>query len=227
MINQTIPQWFREECSKLQPMTWRQRLDYFWTYYKIHTFLLIGCIALLISYCAAQNHANKEVLISGVFINTDTSAAGYDHLSEDYWQYCGANADQRVDIIETLIIDFSHGDVSSDTSDKIMQMDALIATASLDYMILDETALEFYAPQELCMDLTQVLSADQLEQYGENLVSVFGLEHQEDYVAALDISESSFAQMYGLSQKPSYLVFLFNTPHPEKIQMFLAYLLGS
>lgn len=225
MINQTLPQWLREEIEKMRPMSPRKRWEHFWTYYKIHTLLVLGGIVLLFGFLSAQIHAGKEVLISGVFLNTDTRAEGYTYLSDGYWKHCGGNKQQRVDMIETLMIDFSKGVVADDSADRIMQVDALIAAKTLDYMILDETALEFYAPQELCMDLTQVLSPEQLERLRENIVTVYGLERKEDYAAAIDITNSAFAKKFGLTKAPTYLVVVCNAPAAENIPEFLDYLL--
>jgi hypothetical protein len=227
MINQTLPQYFRAEWEKMRAMPPQKRWEHFWTYYKIPTLLLALAIALLGSMISAGIESNKEVLISGVFINTDTSEEGYAYLSDGYWQYCGGEKKERVDLIQTILINLSEGELNMETADRVMQVDALIAAQQLDYMILDKSVLDFYAPQGLCLDLAQVLTAEQLERLKDKFVTAYGQEQQMEYCAAIDITDSAFAQKYGFIKKPVYFVVVCNGQNLENIPEFLDYLLSA
>lgn len=224
MVNQSVPEWFREEKEKLRSMSPQKRLEYLWGYYRYHALAVLAAVVILAFLIQGKITANQQVLISGVLINTDTSEAGYQHLSQDYWQLKGSDPWARADIIETLTIRYSRE--SPDSSNFISMVDALIAAKELDYMILDETALEFYGPLDTCMDLSVCLPEQLLSRLEGQLRESYSIERQQNYFAAIDLTGSAFAEEYGLSAKPSYLVVVANTPRSEEVIPFLDYLLG-
>lgn len=224
MINQTIPEWFREGKKKLAPMTWKQRAAYLWGYYRFHALAVIAALVILGFAIYGQVYAHQDVLISGMFLNTDTSEAGYQHLKEDYWAFCGSSPNKRVDMVETIMVRYSQDNPTSKDGETITMIDAMIGTQSVDYMVIDSSALEYFGPGELCMDLTEVLSEELLQKLDGKLVECYGLDMERNYCAAIDLSGSSFAEAYGLTMEPSYLIVLINTPQPEKVAVFLNYL---
>lgn len=89
MFNGTIGKWYRDEKEKLRPMSWRSRLDHLWTYYRFHALAIIGTVLIIIFAIQGQILARQDVLISGSFINTDTSCPSVWPYSQPQLSCCG------------------------------------------------------------------------------------------------------------------------------------------
>ena len=223
MFKRSIGEWFRGEREKLRPMSWRKRLDHLWTYYRFHALAVVGAIAIVVLLIYGQMIANQDVLISGIFINTDTSKEGYEYLSDGYWSSSGGDRHTRADIIETMVVRYSQENPDQDSVTMMTSIDAMISARTLDYMLLDESALSYYGPLENCADLSKVLPKDLYSRLLERIVTIHGIESGGEYPAAIDVSDSSFAQRFGLTAGPSYLVVVANAKDMDKVAAFLEY----
>lgn len=206
--------WLRDESRKLAPMTGRQRLEYIWMYYRWGILVAVAVVIMLCSLISNYRENSKEVLISGCFLNTSTSAEGYAHLSSEYLQFCGGDEAGRVELVEGSTVNFASGDYANQT---LLILDAKIAAQDLDYLILDEESVRFFDGQELAMDLSVLLPEEMLD--GRNTIQT------ETGTIAMDLTGTAFEKTYGLQSQPSYLLVIANTPHPEKVVDFIRYLL--
>lgn len=219
-----ISQWLQVERSKLAPMTPRQQWQYLWSYYRFHALAAFIVLALVIGFAVGQHYSQQEVLVSGIFINTDTSAAGYRYVGADYQQSSGLEG--RVDVIETVSVSYTqNGQPDSEAGKAMASIDAMLAAHSLDYMVMDASALNFYGPLELCMDLEKLLMPEQLASLGDRLVYMEGLESGETYCAAIDLTGTGFDSRFSLSAQPSYLTAA-ATGRPEAAAAFIEYFLA-
>ena len=223
MFKSSIGEWFRDEREKLRPMSRQKRLEHLWTYYRFHALAIIGAIAILVLLIYGQMIANQDVLISGIFINTDTSKEGYEYLSDGYWSSCGGDRHTRADIIETMVIRYSRENPDQDSITMMTSIDAMISARTLDYMLLDASALSYYGPLENCADLSKVLPKEFYDGLSDRIVTVHGIESGGEYPAAIDVTGSDFGQRFGLTADPSYLVVAANAKDMDKVAAFLEY----
>ena len=89
----------KEEWKSFQALPFRKKLEHIWIYYKWYILVAAAVICVLVSILGTVANNQKETLISGIFINNSTSSQGYTHLKEGYWEYCGGNQDQKVELI--------------------------------------------------------------------------------------------------------------------------------
>ena len=210
-------------AARLRGMTWRERVEYLWTYYRYHALAALGAIIIAVLAAYGLSEARKDVLISGIFINIDTSDEGYAHLSDGYWQACGGRRGTRADIIETMKIRYSQEDPDQDSVTLMTSIDTMISARSLDYMVLDETALSYYGPLENCADLESALPPELYARLSDRAVSSYGIERGGEYAAALELTGSPFESRYGLKGGRAYLVITANAKDPEKVEQFIKY----
>ncbi|MGN0998439.1 MAG: hypothetical protein ACI4PO_02680 [Faecousia sp.] len=221
-ILEKIKVFIAREQDNLSGLTGKKKLAHLWEYYRYWALLAVGIIIMLIFGIQGFIYNSKNATISGLFLNVGTSMEGYDYLSYDYQEYLGGNA--RADLIEMLTVEYTQGESSGGGTSTVTNIDALISAQSLDYMIIDQSALTYFGPLEMCADLETVLSAKQLALLREKLVACYGLDIRKDYCAAIDITDSAFAAKFGLTNDPAYLVILVNAPaEPEAITDFLNY----
>lgn len=216
MIREKVRAWFLGEREKLASMSAKKKWEYIWGYYKWWIMGLVLAVVVIVSGVRNAQYQSRELLISGVFINTSTSAEGYTFVNEDYWEYAGADPANRVELIEARSIRYNAEQPTSLDVNAILSIDTQIASQTLDYIIGDASAMAFYDRQEALLDLQALLSPEQLQ--GLPTVST------ENGIVAIDMSGSAFAKQFGLSTEPTYLFFLANTPRKENCIAFLEYL---
>ncbi len=216
MIREKIKAWLGEEKNKLVSMSPKQRWEYIWGYYKWWILGLALAVVIIVSGVRNAQYQSREILVSGVFINTSTSAEGYAFVSEDYWAYAGADPGNRVELIEARSIRYNAEQPTSNDVNAILSIDAQISSKTLDYIIGDISAMEFYDRQQALLDLQVLLPPEQL--------SILQTVSTENGIVAIDLSGSTLAKKFGLSTEPTYLFFPANTPRAENCAAFLDYL---
>lgn len=216
MIREKMRSWFLEERDKLAPMSPKDKWEYIWGYYKWWILGLVLAVIVVVSGVRNAQYQRRDILVSGAFINTATTAEGYAFVSEDYWEYNGADKDTRVELIEARAIRYNVEQPTSNDVNAIMSIDAQIASKTLDYIIGDISALEFYDRQEALLDLQTLFTKEQL--------SGFQTVSTGNGMVAVDLAGSTLAKRFGLSTEPTYLFFLANTPRAENCAAFLEYL---
>ena len=208
-----MKKWLRAEWEKLAPMTWKQRWEYIWEYYKLALIAAAVLIVFTVSMVRSSLYQQKKLLISGIFINTTTTEEGYAFVKEDYWAHCGADSETRSELIEVRNIAYNAEQPTAMDANAVMTVDAMIAVGDLDYIICDRTAAEFYGRQEYCHDLAQKLPAGN-----------WNLLQTETGFTAIDLTGSRLEREYGLYAQPSYILFPVTAPDWSRCERFLNYL---
>jgi hypothetical protein len=156
---------FKDERSKMKDAPFKQRLAYFWDYYK---WYVIGGLAGIIIVCVFVHDivSQKTHLLSAALLNT--SAYLDSSVSEEY--------EER--FLDELGVDKKKYDISMDTSfylsfenmdttsaSTIEKLSAYIAATMLDVMAADDTTFYKYANNGTLCDIREFLSEEQIEKY--------------------------------------------------------------
>ncbi len=196
----------------------KKKVEHIYEYYRWHILIGIAVVGLLVSLVTTIAGNRKDVLISGIFINNSTTAEGYAHLQQDYFDYCGSDSNTRVDLVETRYLDFESGAVSQNDAASFMLVTSMIAARTLDYIVTDEATLAHFMEQEVVLDLRLALSDEQLAQY--DVITLDGIP------AAIRLNGTAFADHYPLSSDTSCILLVASTQSYEKDARFLEYLLA-
>ncbi len=177
----------------LSGMTFRQKVDHIWTYYK---WLLapIALAVLLISFVAnIISNSRTEILYSGALVNVQMSDEGISYLSDQWFDALDGEEDtQRVDLMlatfnATSNLFSAEMDVTSST--KVI---AAITACELDYVLTDFAGLGYCMSSAAFAPLTDILPEDMLVQLQGQFI------YQEDdtgtYPVAINITQSAFVQ---------------------------------
>ena len=207
----------KEEWKSFQALPFRKKLEHIWIYYKWYILVAAAVICVLVSILGTVANNQKETLISGIFINNTTSAEGYACLTEDFWACCGADADQKVELVTGRSIDFEAETPSQQDAAAFMTVTCMIAAKTLDYVITDEASLAHFVEQEVVMDLRQLLP--------ENALAQWDTIEQDGAVIALRLDNTAFAEHYPLSADRSCILIVANAPSGQGVAQFLEYLM--
>lgn len=157
---------FREEREALKNGTPKQKLQYFWDYYK--WYVIIGAIVIIMAGSFIRDIlTSKKQGFFAVFLNTQEEEA-----AEAF----------RSDLAERLNIDTDHYEVSVDTSmsisavsndeatlNNMQRLSIYTGTGDLDVMAADAPSFLRYASTDMFYDLRDILSKEQLDEYSSHL----------------------------------------------------------
>ena len=207
----------RQEWAAFKALPPKKKLEHIWIYYKWHLLVGAAVICLLVSIMGTVARNSKETLISGSFINNSTSAQGYAHLTEDYWEYCGGNNSQKTELVSGRNIDFDAEGLSQEDASAFMIVSCMIAAGTLDYIITDLDSLDDFVEQEVVLDLRELLSEEALARWDT--------VEQDGAVVGLRLENTAFARNYPLAAQDSCVLVIANARSRENVVRFLEYLM--
>lgn len=188
---------WRKLKADLEPMTFKQKVEHIWMYYKEHMLVGLILVLLLIAMCTSFITANQKTLASGVMINLYMEQEGYDYLSVDYFERLGGKKNREKVALEYIYI----GDVddptnSSDGMSKIESVAARVSGQMLDYMFLDKGGMETFIMYEVYMDLREFFTPQELEALEAEGRIVYAKQEddEEAWPVAVDITPTDFVQ---------------------------------
>ena len=214
--------WHAKDAMK--DMTWRERIDYIWTYYHVHILIVVGVAALVISFLVTVLAPQKQVVFSGTTVNVTLSDAGRQYLTEQLFASMGGTDPEKQEVLcqESTLGQTEYGDT---TGAEIMTLVAEIAAQSLDYIIMDELSMEYLSRGGWFGDVTEELTQKHLDLFADKLYTV-QTEEGEILPVAIDITDLPFTQACTLKAKKVYLILPGNTERVEKTDEFVDWLLA-
>ena len=236
MSRKKVTPTFKELREDLKTMNFKEKVDHLWTYYKEYLLILV-LVGLVVAFiCSMIINSNKKILLSGMMINTTISQQGYNYMSQDYHTYL--NADPKWEVVQLEYTNFSSLADPTSTEDNYnasMMLIARVGAGMLDYALMDQLALEFYANQEVFLDLREFFTEEELEAMGSRVwwakpVPEDGLE-EEDYeegeldpwVVAVDLADMPSFQANCPEEEHIYFAIASNQADQEAIRAFLEY----
>ena len=196
----------------------KKKLQHILYYYKWHFLAAVLVLCLLFSLISDVRENAKDVLISGIFVNTAVDQSGYDYLQQGYWESCDSDSGSRADLVTYRHIDTGTGALDQEDAASFMVITSMIAAGTLDYIITDEATLEYFLQQEVVLDLKDVFLEEALSKY--DVIEADGT------AAAIRLNNSDFAQKYPLTEEDSCLLLAVSTQDYEKDIRFIQYVMG-
>lgn len=243
----------KEQQNKLKGKTFKEKLNYFWDYYKIHTIAFLFAV-LVISVFVKDIVTSKDNAFSAVILNS------YGHTSQEDFQadfaaYAGIDTDTYSCLIDTSAT-YSVDSMSQYDVAFAQRIAAQVQTGDLDAFVGDVQAFGHYADGYLFQDLREALTEEEYKKYEPYFyyIDTAAIEakrqmEEEDILAAAQEEESAdptdpssmetpvpvgiylesspkLAQWncYTASGETPIFGFLANAAHPDLAHRFLAYL---
>lgn len=170
----------REQQHKMKDMTFKGKLQYFWYYYKVHTivtiFVIILGATLIHDILSAKDYIFYGIMLNSVGLSSE-------NMENTFGEYAGLDLETYECFIDTSST-LSYSTPSEYTMATIQKLMAQVQGQDLDAVVFDSQVFYNYASTELFMDLTTILSPEELEKYQDNFYYI-------DY-GAVDASEESF-----------------------------------
>lgn len=153
---------FKEQRAALKNGTFKQKLSYFWYYYKWHTIgsiaALVAVILLIHDIVSQKNEVFYAAMLNSSDLLQDESFA------EQFMAYAGI--DPNVDTAtfdDSLSISFSN--LNEITLASAQKLQATIIAGKVDVIVAGDELFENYANDGVVTDLRQMMTSEQLAIY--------------------------------------------------------------
>lgn len=154
----------KKETAKMKDMTGKERWEYFWEYYKVHTIVAVCVIFFLVSF-TKDVLTNKQPGLYFAMLNCDTTTLAEettDTWSRDLEAITEMNTKKNVVEFDTAL-SLSPDQSSQFDYSTMSKLMALAGARTLDVMAANTANFEFYAQSDYFYNLEEVLPADLLE----------------------------------------------------------------
>ena len=156
----------RNQWQALKGMGFKAHWDYFWDYYKIH--VIIGAALLIFVVMLVKDIASgKPYALNAVFINANTMEST-EEIVNDFAQKENIDLEKETVFIDTatsLSLNSLDG-MAVTTMEKIY---AMIAAKELDVIFADPQIFEYYARNEMFVDLRDYYTEQELSNLGDKV----------------------------------------------------------
>ena len=153
---------FKEERNAIKQKGLKDKLAYFFDYYKWHTVAVIVITAAVISMIIHLVN-RKDSALYICLLNTISYSRTEDYVQR-FEEYAGIDrADYEVTFDTSMYIEIGGRD--SVTATSFQKLTVYTAAGDLDMIITDPEIIEYYVDQGLFYDLRQILSPEQMALY--------------------------------------------------------------
>lgn len=153
---------FREERAALKNAPFKQKAAYFWDYYKWHVIVTISVI-LLVSVMISQILSRKDTALYLAMVNA-ADITSEELPDNNFAEYISLDTDKSDIVYDTsMLIDFSSSNEYIVSS--LEKFVTYVAAAQLDIVVSGEEVIQKYAHNEVFLDISQFLSAEQTAKY--------------------------------------------------------------
>jgi hypothetical protein len=215
---------FKEEREAMKHGTIKQKMSYYWLYYKWYVIVIAAVTVFIISFLY-NILTRKEDAFSAAFIN----AWAEEGVAEEYLQTFAQ--DMGIDLNKYQINLDSYLYLTQDSLDQtsmatVQKVMAYIASNSLDVLAADETTFLSYAYSGALADLRTLLTPAQMERYEPYFYYMDG-KVQEKKEAMEENMDSSETLIYPDPTNPEIMedpvpiaVFINNSPALKEAYLF-------
>lgn len=210
----------------LADLTWKQKLQYIWQFYKLYILAAASPLLILAIIIGWSALTKTETLYNGVGVSVNLTAEGETFLSDGMFELMdGTNKKkQNVDFKELDIFTTDSVMESDSASSNVMTIAAWMSVGDLDYLLLCEDSFEFYKG-DIFSDLEELLSEEQQAVWRDRFVEMPG-EFEEPFFGAIELTDTAFAKKYVTTEGKIYIAFPGKAMRTDKLDRFLNYLLS-
>lgn len=162
---------FKEEREALRKKPLKERLHYFWDYYKWHTILALLAVIILTSFIR-DIVTRKESALFAVLLNAYPVSENTDAFRDLYAEYAGIDTEEfDISFNDTLRIGKEPDEASMNATQMIM---VHVAARDMDVMTMDTLNFSNYAYNGTYADLRGILTPEQIAAYRDRLFYIDG-----------------------------------------------------
>ena len=223
MDDRTRKEKLREEWEKLKQLSFKKKIEYIWNYYKIFIIGTVGIVFAISAIVQIIGDIQTVTELSVAYANSYAVQEVSEALAQDFKEYGEFDGKKQEVVFDTSYFFRLEApdEMTMSAQTKIM---AVIASKSMDVMVMPEEVYQYYLPSGAFARLEEVLAADLLEQTeafwcmdkqeGDSDAKVYGLKLENNEKLKL---------FYG--EEPVFIAVIGNSEHQDNAAKFIQYLL--
>lgn len=221
-VGNSVHDEIREQQQKLKGKPFREKWDYFWEYYKVHTLVAICSVAALISIVysiASQKDSILDVAMVNAYFDQELDSEA---LCADFEQYAQVDTKEyQATITTNMDVDYEGTDQYSYAN--LQKITAMAAAHSLDVIITNDAYIDHNLGVGVFYDLCEYFTEEELAQYEDRLL-YRDLEGDEagEIPIAIDVRDSKYMIT---DQLPAWFCIISTAQNIEHAKLFLEYML--
>ena len=222
MKNESMTGGFGKLKQDLAGMTFRQKAEHLWTYYRSWVIIAGAVVLVLCILGSSFINLTTQTLVAGVSVNLNLEDGVKDYMITDLEALLKNGEGRQKVYFETAFTDAEGS--PQDTYYLFQNMLSLMADESLDYMLLDQEGVELFLSQDPFMDLRELFTPQELQSL--NIENVKASPEAEEIPALVNISDWPVVKQGADSKERCYFVIVKNTPRLESVKTAFAHLQG-
>lgn len=154
---------FKEERDTMKQASFKKKLEYFWDYYKWHTFGVLF-VLIAISMFIYTSSKSTETVFYAMFFNTDLTETFNEEMGKEFLAYAGIEDKKQVALVDTsyyLSSDSSEAGVGS----ALQKISIFTSTNQLDVLGGPLDSINVCMYDGYLYDLRMILTEEQQEVY--------------------------------------------------------------
>lgn len=160
----TVSEQIHSQSSKMKDKPFKEKLEYFWEYYKLPVIgIIVGAIiifSIIKAIVTAKDYCFVAMLVNSANIDTakmSESFAGYAGLDIEKYN-CYINANEAENMMNSNAADYGPA----------TRFAALIAAEDLDCVVYDSMVFNNKAVNDVFADLTKILSDEDIKKFEDS-----------------------------------------------------------
>ena len=200
------------------------KLQYFFSYYKLHALIAIFAIITII-YTIVSFAAQKDIILQVVYVNGFPSE-DTESFMEDFSKTIEFDSKkQEIALDDSIYIASENRSTFDDQNEEKLFL--MSSAGKIDVCIADETYFKEMAKQGYLLDLSTVLSQDKMEQYKDDLFYYDSRENMHVGKEAVGIRVTDAKKLVSTNSFPNtecYYCIIMNSTNIENALAFLDYI---
>lgn len=196
----TVNQEIREEQRQaLSTMSSKEKLAYFWDYYKIHTIAVIGGIILVVSF-VHQIVTNKPHAFYAMLLNASTGEENADTSAiweSEFLEFAGIDAEAYRVCIDTTLSISSSGNSQYEAANR-QKIVAMMYSGDIHAIVADTETFESYARADTFYNLSDIFTEEELAPYTDLLYYTDAAAFDKDSGRTLTEMEAAEKAFYAM-----------------------------
>lgn len=187
----------REYWKELKP---GQKVAYFWYYYKWFVIIFGGLAVALIALAKYMYRTPTDYMAEVVLVNANSDAADDTDYFDDFISAYGYEEGYDYLYVDSsMTMDVDGSDESAASTYQILA--AMFLTGEIDVFVSDEDVFEMQAENNGFYDLTELLSDEMLEEYGDDLYYYENEETGETVLCGIYLNDSPLCTEEGIYEE--------------------------
>lgn len=198
--NSVIEEIREQQKKAFATMTPKEKLAYFWDYYKVHTIAAIAVIAFVIAFISSYR-SNKPIAFYAVLLNANTlddNATTAAAWNEGFMEYAGIDPEAWQVNIDTSITLSADGGNQYEVANR-QKMMAMMHAGDIHAIVADTETFEGYARLDYFYDLSSTFSEEELAPYADLLYYTDGAAFDAETGDTLEEMEAAQEAIYSMT----------------------------